>query len=199
MGILLRGIYCPARPATPTGLEERQTACRYENCLGLFFFLVTSQFTWHFMAIIKFTCFNTKGTCFLPVLVLQQLLLRFAAVVAAAAAAAYFLSLLHRCTSCLIRVRTRLPRFLPLSFFAANDLGLGLPLLLPLLENAREEVLFRAAPCPGVGILSGLERSLGMGGGGCSIYWREMRQPLLRSAVEMDAQIDKLLVLRFTS
>ncbi len=33
----------------------------------------------------------------------------------------------------------------------------------PLLENARE-VLFRAAPCPGVGILSGLERSLGMGG-----------------------------------
>ncbi len=83
------------------------------------------------MAIIKFTCFNTKGTCFLPVLVLQQLLLRFAAVVAAAAAAAYFLSLLHRCTSCFIRVRTRLPRFLPLSFFAANDLGLGLPLLLP--------------------------------------------------------------------
>ncbi len=31
----------------------------------------------------------------------------------------------------------------------------------PLLENARE-VLFRAAPCPGVGILSGLERSLGV-------------------------------------
>ncbi len=153
------------------------------------------------MAIIKFTCFHTGGMCFAVVAA-------FCGCCSGSSGSGVF-SLLAAPLYQLFYPRpdetSSVPP--PLFFCCQRPYRVVLPTTwvlvfrscFPLLENAREEVLFRAAPCPGVGILSGLERSLGMGGGGCSIYWREMRQPLLRSAVEMDAQIDKLLVLRFTS
>ncbi len=160
-----------------------------KNCLGLFFFPVTSQFTWHFMAIIKFTCFHTGGMCFAGT---STVVAAFCGCCSGSSGSGVF-SLL---AAPLYQLSYPRPdeSSSPSSSLLPTTWVLVFRSCFPLLENARE-VLFRAAPCPWVGILSGLERSLGMGGG-CSIYWREMRQPLLRSAVEMNVQIDRLLRIR---